>query len=263
MGLCLLQNELCPLNLNRHVYKHILRRTISWHDLAFFDPVLYESLRQLIVDTESGNDSMFAELDLRFSVDLNAEEGGGTVELIPNGRNVEVTTQTIYDYVRRYAQYRMVRSQERALQALRQGVYDVLPTNALEGLTAEDFRLLLNGISDINIQLLISYVTFNDESGDGSEHLSYFKRWFWSVVEKMTNQEKQDLIYFWTGSPSLPASEEGFQPMPSITIRPRDDLHLATANTCISRLYIPLYSSKAILRQKLLMAIKTKNFGFV
>jgi E3 ubiquitin-protein ligase EDD1 len=69
------------------------------------------------------------------------------------------------------------------------------------------------------------------ESGDGSEHLSYFKRWFWSVVEKMSNQEKQDLIYFWTGSPALPASEEGFQPMPSITIRPRDDLHLATANT--------------------------------
>ncbi len=29
------------------------------------------------------------------------------------------------------------------------------------------------------------------------------------------------------------------------------------------RLYIPLYSSKAILKSKLLMAIKTKNFGFV
>lgn len=70
-------------------------------------------------------------------------------------------------------------------------------------------------------------------------------------------------IYFWTGSPALPASEEGFQPMPTVTIRPADDAHLPTANTCISRLYIPLYSSKAILRHKLLMAIKTKNFGFV
>ncbi len=29
----------------------------------------------------------------------------------------------------------------------------------------------------------------------------------------------QDLVYFWTGSPALPASEEGFQPMPSVTIR--------------------------------------------
>ncbi|MEQ2168982.1 hypothetical protein XENOCAPTIV_008574 [Xenoophorus captivus] len=70
-------------------------------------------------------------------------------------------------------------------------------------------------------------------------------------------------VYFWTSSPSLPASEEGFQPMPSITIRPPDDQHLPTANTCISRLYVPLYSSKQILKQKLLLAIKTKNFGFV
>ena len=35
----------------------------------------------------------------------------------------------------------------------------------------------------------------------------------------MTNQERQDLVYFWTGSPALPASEEGFNPMPSVTIR--------------------------------------------
>jgi len=118
MGLCLLQNELCPINLNRHVIKYMLRRTISWHDLAFFDPVLYESLRQLIVDTESGNDSMFADLDLRYCVDLCPEEGGGHVELIPNGRNVEVTPQNIYDYVRRYAQYRMIKSQDRALQVI-------------------------------------------------------------------------------------------------------------------------------------------------
>ena len=162
MGLCLLQNELCPLNLNRHVYKYILRRTISWHDLAFFDPVLYESLRHLIVDTESGNDSMFAELDLRFCVDLCPEEGGGHVDIITNGRNVEVNAQNIYDYVRRYAQYRMIKSQERALQvnlnlnlfnqnlihyfvtqALRQGVYDVLPSNALDGLTVSIVCLCL------------------------------------------------------------------------------------------------------------------------
>ena len=64
-------------------------------------------------------------------------------------------------------------------------------------------------------------------------------------------------VYFFS------ASEDGFQPMPSVTIRPADDNHLPSANTCISRLYVPLYSSKAVLKSKLLMAIKTKNFGFV
>lgn len=100
-------------------------------------------------------------------------------------------------------------------------------------------------------------------AGDGSEHITLFKRWFWSIVEKLSNQEKQDLVFFWTGSPALPASEDGFQPMPTINIRPADDQHFPTANTCISRLYIPLYSSKTLLRSKLLVAIKIKNFGFV
>ena len=121
MGLCLLQNELCPIYLNRHVIKYILKRPIAWHDLAFFDPILYESLRQLILDSESGNSevSTFSELDLRFCVDLSAEEGGGNIELIPNGRNIEVNSQNVYEYVRRYALYRMIKSQERALQVIK------------------------------------------------------------------------------------------------------------------------------------------------
>ncbi|KAI4466430.1 e3 ubiquitin-protein ligase ubr5 [Holotrichia oblita] len=66
------------------------------------------------------------------------EEGGGTLELIPNGKDIEVTSANVYDYVRKYAYYRMVpKAQEKAIE-----------------------------------------------------------------------------VYFWTGSPALPASEDGFQPMP-------------------------------------------------
>lgn len=264
IGLCLLQNELCPIFLNRHVMKYILGRPVRFHDLAFFDPVIYESLRQLVVDAETkDSNSLFSALDLTFSIDLSVEEGGGSLELVGSGRDIEVTAANVYDYVRKYAEYRMIKVQEKALEAVRTGVFDVLPAGSLDGLTAEDMRLLLNGVGDINVAVLISYTSFNDESGESSERLVKFKRWLWSIVEKMTHLERQDLVYFWTGSPALPASEDGFQPMPSVTIRPADDSHLPTANTCISRLYIPLYSSRAVLRHKLLLAIKTKNFGFV
>lgn len=67
IGLCLLQNELCPIFLNRHVMKYILGRAIRFHDLAFFDPVIYESLRQLVVDAETkDSNSLFSALDLTF-----------------------------------------------------------------------------------------------------------------------------------------------------------------------------------------------------
>ena len=143
LGLCLLQNELCPLFLNRHVIKYILSRPVKFHDLAFFDPVIYESLRQLVVDAEkpgSDNATALQALDLTFSIDLCAEEGGGSVELVPGGRDIEVTSANIYQYVRKYAQYRMVTSQEKALKKLREGLFDVIPAGALDTLTAEDFR---------------------------------------------------------------------------------------------------------------------------
>lgn len=67
IGLCLLQNELCPLFLNRHVIKYILGRPIRFHDLAFFDSVIYESLRQLVIDAETkDSNSLFSALDLTF-----------------------------------------------------------------------------------------------------------------------------------------------------------------------------------------------------
>jgi E3 ubiquitin-protein ligase EDD1 len=64
---------------------------------------------------------------------------------------------------------------------LKFGVFDVLPKGSFDGLSAEDFRLLLNGVGDINVQTLISYTSFNDESGNyfgilKSILLNYFKK---------------------------------------------------------------------------------------
>ena len=49
--------------------------------------------------------------------------------------------------------FRMVTCQEKALENLKLGLFDVLPAGSLDGLTAEDFRLLLNGVSIHAVQL--------------------------------------------------------------------------------------------------------------
>ena len=84
IGLCLLQNEICPLFLNRHVLKYILGRTIAWHDLAFFDPVIYESLRTLVAESETKDGSLMM-LDLSFTIELCAEEVSGDGALLRCG----------------------------------------------------------------------------------------------------------------------------------------------------------------------------------
>ena len=42
----------------------------------------------------------------------------------------------------------MVTCQEKALEQMKLGLFDVLPSGSLDSLTSEDFRLLLNGVSD-------------------------------------------------------------------------------------------------------------------
>ena len=44
------------------------------------------------------------------------EGGGGTLELMPGGKDMEVTSGNVYDYVRKYAKYRMVKAQEKAME---------------------------------------------------------------------------------------------------------------------------------------------------
>lgn len=51
-----------------------------------------------------------------YSLEMCEEEGGGCVELVPGGRELEVTALNVYDYVRKYAQHRMLISQEKALE---------------------------------------------------------------------------------------------------------------------------------------------------
>ena len=74
IGLCLLQNELFPLPLCRHVIKYILNRSIRWHDLAFFDSTMYENLRRLAFDMEKGDEQSINELNLTFSVKVTEKE---------------------------------------------------------------------------------------------------------------------------------------------------------------------------------------------
>lgn len=61
---------------------------VNWHDFAFFDPVMYESLRQLIRHSQAGEaEAVFAAMDVAFAIDLCKEEGAGQVK-ITHGENI-------------------------------------------------------------------------------------------------------------------------------------------------------------------------------
>lgn len=98
----------------------------------------------------------------------------------------------------------------RRRQHIRQGVFDVLPRNALDGLTAEDLRLILNGVGEVDVDVLANYTTFQDEAGSVSadlnklgdssgnngnqDKIARLKRWFWNTLRGFDNKQRQELV---------------------------------------------------------------------
>ena len=65
----------------------------------------------------SNAEHTFKGMDLTFSVQATMEEGdGGQVELVKGGKNVAVTPSNVHDYVRLYADHRMLGNSKNALQ---------------------------------------------------------------------------------------------------------------------------------------------------
>lgn len=54
------------------------------------------------------------------SITLTPEEGSGSVELVSGGRNIQVNEVNVYDYVRLYANYRLLKTHEKSLEVFRE-----------------------------------------------------------------------------------------------------------------------------------------------
>ena len=265
IGLCLLTNELFPASFTRHVLKYLIGKedSICWQDYAFMDSIGFESLRNILLLAQEGNSSAINSLELTFQISLSTFESIDPIDLVFNGSSIPVTIDNAEHYVKLYTEYRMKYAARQALIDMQLGLSQVIPVVYFSNLSPEDLRLMLNGCNSFNLDSLKKIVIINNESKQDKKLVSKFIKWFWSVLRGFSEREKQDLLYFWTSSPKMPSSIHSYQPEPSIHIRPPEENHFPTANTCIARMYIPLYSTRTHLKSKLLLAIKTKTFGFV
>jgi len=88
-------------------------------------------------------------------------------------------------------------------------------------------------------------------------------KWFWQVVHEMEDSFKKKFLSFCTGSDRAPIL--GLGSLQLFVGRHGDDnTRLPSAHTCFNHLLIPEYSSKEILKEKLLQAIEnSEGFGLI
>ena len=258
LGLALVHQYLLDAFFTRPFYKALLRLPVSLSDLESLDAEFHQSLLWI-----KENDISSEVLDLTFAV---TEEVFGQVverELKPGGRNVTVCEANKKDYLERVVRWRLERGVSEQTDSLVRGFYEVVDPRLVSVFDARELELVIAGTAEIDL----ADWRKNTEYRSGYHDNHPVMQWFWSAIERFSNEQRLRLLQFVTGTSSIPY--EGFAALRGST-GPRKFCiekwgkpnSLPRAHTCFNRLDLPPYPTPEILYEKLLLAVEeTNTFG--
>ena len=246
----------------RIIYKLISGTPISYHDMEDYDPVYYNSIKWLLE-----NDFSKTETSLTYSYNHDDLGEIKTVDLIENGRNIEVTEANKFDYVQRLCSSKLYDTIKLQIDALLKGFYDIIPQNLISIFTYRELELVISGMPTIDIRDWKNNTIYENYT----EESDVIKN-FWEIIESFDNDERAEFLQFVTGSSKVPL--EGFRALQGIgginkfkisKVFDKNYERLPTAHTCTNQLDLPEYPNKEILGERLRLAIKEgkNSFGFI
>ncbi|KAH8864534.1 NEDD4-like E3 ubiquitin-protein ligase WWP1 isoform 1 [Schistosoma japonicum] len=257
IGMALFHGRCIDGGLTLAFYKQILKRKLTLEDLGHTDHSYYQSLIYI-----RDNPVDECDLDLYFvgTYDLLGEMHED--ELIEGGKDIKVTDENKFDYIRLMVDWRFNRGVTKQTEEIHKGIFEVLNPEWLELFDEREFELLLSGMPEIDV----------DDWEKNTVYLKYTRSskqiiWFWKLVRKLDNEHRARLLQFVTGTCHLPLG--GFSELIGsggrqlfCIERTGDEHWLPRSHTCFNRLDLPPYSSYDQLYEKLQMAIEeTKGFG--
>lgn len=146
-------------------------------------------------------------------------------------------------------------SQQRLLNFFVDGISSVLPTEIFSLFSSEEVEALFCGNSDIDVDLLETVVEY--EGYLGSDPVICY---FWEVLREFTSSQRKSFLQFVWARNRLPTKSSDFEApfkiLKDVKSKGNNEECLPSASTCFFSLTLPNYSSKDILRKKLLYAIE-------
>jgi E3 ubiquitin-protein ligase HACE1 len=196
-------------------------------------------------------------------------ERNACVELKEGGAEISVTEENKAEYIQLLVEHRVVGAIRPQIAAFRSGL-GVFVTGELRAklrqcATAADVQLLMCGKQEIDVDDWEA----SAECRGGFDASSRTVRWFWAAVRGMSNEERNSLLRFCTGSTRAPAT--GFAHLMGHSGPPQrfrllrvegDSERLPTASTCFNTIRLPdSYTSEAQLLERLRRAFREAD-GF-
>jgi len=179
---------------------------------------------------------------------MHRSDGGSTVELKPGGASLSLTYHNRSEWCSLATAFRLHECDAQTA-AVRRGVAQILPLEALVLYTADELERLVCGQRDWSVEHLRKYAEVRTADSRSVGFL-------WEVLAEMVREERELFLIFVWGRSRMP---EGAPPQRFIVdsqhVQGDPDEHLPLAATCFFQLHLPRYRSKEACRAKLLYAI--------
>ena len=149
-----------------------------------------------------------------------------------------------------------VLSQNAGISFMHRGLSSSAPTELFTIFTPEELEVLLCGANEVDLEVL-KMATEYDGVKPEDPHIVYF----WEALADMDQTERAEFINFCSGRSRLPPSAALFpmtfklQP-PNPRAKETPDKYLPISQTCFFSLSLPQYSSKEIMKERIVYACK-------
>ncbi|KAG4305465.1 hypothetical protein PORY_001021 [Pneumocystis oryctolagi] len=191
--------------------------------------------------------------------------GFPNVHLVNNGDEKSVTIHNIGEYIDLIIDFTIGKGVKEQINAFRDGFSSVLPYSSLALFTPEELSMLFGqSKEDWSIETLTESIKADHGYNMDSRSIQNFL----DILANMDDVERRDFLQFITGSPKLPIG--GFKSLtPPLTVvckthepplTPND--YLPSVMACVNYLKLPDYTTKEIMKSKLLLAIKEGQGSF-
>ncbi|XP_034391869.1 probable E3 ubiquitin-protein ligase HERC4 [Cyclopterus lumpus] len=249
-GLALYNNSIIHFPFPLALFKKLLGIEPTLDDLTEFSPVVGKRL-QCILDYE--------EDDLK-NLDFEINWGGTDVDLDPQNPEKPLTVQNKKEFVEAYVKHAFNASVVGVFEEFQRGFFQVCERALVKMFLPEQLRGVLVGQDVYDWPKLKQNTVWEPDFDNNS------KQMFWEIFDELTEDQKKDFFLFVTGYRRVPilGMDQIWMKVQVQQVQSgqRHDQHLPGSLTCHSILYLPLYSSKEVLRERLTVAlIKERGFS--
>lgn len=212
---------------------------------------------------DTSNDKLSRKLALVESVNiddlaLDFTIPGYDIELRPGGRDITVTAENVEEYVHEVFDAIIGKGAMLQAKAFREGFSKVFPITDLAAFSADELVMLFgNSDEDWSLETLQEAV----KADHGYNIESRVIRDLLEIMSEYDATTRRHYLQFITGSPKLPIQGfRGLNPPLTVVRKPHEaplaaDDYLPSVMTCVNYLKLPEYSSKAVMKEKIRIAM--------